>query len=106
MYVTISNNRVEFHDGIPSLEDMQRAVGGYVETADRFDAQSRKDRSIDVYCNEEGLFMGLPVSYINRHGNEIVGDLIMVTANTRSGNIVEGVKDDFLAVLRQMGHQV
>ena len=40
-----------------TLEALQKAVGGFIETVDRSD-------TLALLCNEEGLLMGLPYNHI------------------------------------------
>lgn len=47
---------MEFHDGIPELEDLQRAVGGYVEAVDFQIAGS----AATMWINEEGKLVSDP----------------------------------------------
>jgi hypothetical protein len=44
-------------DNPPSLEELQAAVGGYIEPVDRFLPEGTV-----AYANEEGLLIGLPVN--------------------------------------------
>lgn len=56
---------------INTLEDMQKAVGGYIEIFFR----DNMEQGFDYYANEEGLLIGLPV---NPFFTEIVGDVLKV----------------------------
>ena len=47
---------MEFHDGIPELDDLQRAVGGYVEAVDFQIAGS----AATMWINEEGKLVSDP----------------------------------------------
>lgn len=102
MYATVTEGNVRFHNGTPKLEQMQRVVDGYIETADRFPS-GRKSITVDIYCNEEGYLMGLPFTYVNRNGNPIVGNLVLVGANERTGNSVELTRDELWKVLEAIG---
>jgi hypothetical protein len=50
------DGRMAFHDGIPELEDLQRAVGGYVEAVDLQIAGS----AATMWINEEGKLVSDP----------------------------------------------
>ena len=72
------------HDKAPSLEELQKLVGGYIQIViDRFGEQ--------LIVNEEGVLMGLPY---NRKATEllnskfnvqdfIVGDAVLLKINAR-----------------------
>ena len=102
MYVTVIDRNIRFHDGTPTLEQMQLDVGGYIETADRF-SSGRKSITVDIFCNEEGYLMGLPFTYVNRNNNPIVGNLVVVGSNERTGNSVELTRDELWTVLEAIG---
>lgn len=53
-----------------SLEDMQRIVGGYIETVTLAD-------DFAVVCNEEGRVLGLPYN-TQINGIDFVGDIFIV----------------------------
>ena len=88
MFATIVDSKFLVCKGIPSLEEAQRAVGGYIETAARFESPNRKNHSVDVYCNEEGMLMDLPINHII-NGQRIAGNLIIVVTNENTGEWVE-----------------
>ena len=85
MYATIQNRKIEIFDGRPTLEVMQAAVGGYIETALRI-PMGRKNITVDVYCNEEGLCLGLPI-YFKRgtDGSYLAGDFVIVGGDDSTG---------------------
>ena len=100
MYATVKNGKVEFHEGMPTLTQMQSVVGGYIETADRCPTQ-RANVEIGVYCNEDGIGLELPLTFYNTYGSPIFGDLILVAENSRSGNTVKATKAELeMAVMR------
>jgi hypothetical protein len=47
-------------DRLPTLEEMQRAVGGYIETVPYFDRFDGKP--CVAFCNEEGKLQGEPIN--------------------------------------------
>ena len=101
MYATVVNQKLETHVGIPTLEQMQKVVGGYIETALRCPSPTRKNISVDVYCNEEGLMIDLPIQHIRlTDGSPLAGDLVIVGNNERTGNGVELTQDEIDAVLK------
>ena len=86
MYATIKNRQVEILDGIPTLAEMQTVVGGYIETALRVPT-NRPNITVDVYCNEEGLCVGLPLNYIRAtDGSYLAGDFVIVGTDETTGN--------------------
>lgn len=48
-------------DKAPTLEQMQAAVGGYIETVPYFTAYCNHKRG-QCYANEDGILKGLPVN--------------------------------------------
>lgn len=49
-------DNIEYPDSKPSLEDLQREVGGYIQIVPNFD--TFRHMSCVVYCDEEGLLKG------------------------------------------------
>jgi hypothetical protein len=68
-----------------TLEYMQSIVGGYIEIAERFEAG---DTPLEVYCNEEGKLMGLPLNVFRLDGEPLVGTLLIVTDNPSTGDTI------------------
>lgn len=75
--------RVLFNHGKPSLEDLQRAVGGgYIERIPSRDRDGWDD-TYTAYANEDGKGMGLPVNsaatiFCGVRGDIIMGDVALV----------------------------
>ena len=89
MYATIKNRKVEIFDGVPTLSEMQAVVGGYIESALRVPSPQRKGITVDVYCNEEGLLMGLPIQFVRgTDGSYLAGDFVIVGVNEDTGETV------------------
>lgn len=89
MYATIKNRKVEIFDGVPTLTEMQAAVGGYIETALRVPSPDRENVTVDVYCNEEGLLMGLPLNFVRAtDGSYLAGDFVIVGCDESTGETV------------------
>lgn len=89
MYATIKNRKVEIFDGVPTLTEMQSAVGGYIETALRVPSPDRENVTVDVYCNEEGLLMGLPIQFVRgTDGSYLAGDFVIVGCDDLTGNTI------------------
>jgi hypothetical protein len=89
MYATIQNRKVEILDGIPDLATMQAAVGGLIETALRVPSPVRKNITVNVYCNEEGLLLGLPIAFVRAtDGSYLAGDFVVVGADESNGETV------------------
>jgi hypothetical protein len=102
MYATIKNGVTEFHEGVPTLEEMQAIVGGYIETADRVPT-ARPGIMISIYCNEDGIALNLPLTYHNDYGSPIFGDLVLVAENDRSGNTVKATKAELEDAVMRTG---
>ena len=60
-----------------TLEAMQAAVGGYIQTV-------MLTRGVDIVCNEEGLILGLPE---NRNYPGIVGDFFLISSDCIDGEM-------------------
>lgn len=69
-----------------TLEYMQSIVGGYIEIAERFGVG--KMTPLEVYCNEEGKLMGLPLNVFRLDGEPLVGTLLIVTDNPSTGDTI------------------
>lgn len=102
MYATIKNGVAEYHEGVPTLEQMQAIVGGFIETAERV-GTTRPGIMIGIYCNEDGIGLSLPLTYHNSYGSPIFGDLVLVAENDRSGNTVKATKRELQAAVMMTG---
>jgi hypothetical protein len=88
MFATIREGKLYAHEGIPSLEEMQEAVGGWITTALRVPSPNRKGVSVDVFCNDEGLLMGLPIRFARSTDHSfLAGDLILSASNAQGETI-------------------
>lgn len=76
IYIARANGTREILDHVPTLEEAQKVVGGYVERV-----CPRYAPDVIFLCNEEGHIKNLP---INQHGTEmykaapIAGDIIVI----------------------------
>lgn len=101
MYATIIDRKIQTHEGAPSLEKMQEVVGGYICTGLR--ADSLGGRSVDVYCNDEGLYMDLPIDHVRLPDKSpLAGNLIIVVSNAR-GETVPATFEEIEQVLPFIG---
>lgn len=105
MYATIIDRNVTLHDGTPTLDQMQDAVGGLIETAERYDT-NRKNITIDVYCNEEGLLEGLDYTYHTRAGQCILGNLVLTASNNKNGKTVPATREELAMAILDMGFSI
>ena len=73
----------------PTLDELQGAVGGYIEPVPAFDRFDGK--TCIAFCNEEGKLHGLPVNaaatrawhdQTDPHDDILVGDVCIVTGDT------------------------
>lgn len=81
----------------PTLEMLQSAVGGCIETMSRIMSPFRKNVEIDAYVNEEGLLIGLPIYFavLDEHGvRPFAGNIVFVGANFNTGNSVALTEDE------------
>lgn len=77
--------KVEQLEGEDGLSILQGVVGGLIETAGR---KRIGHISLDAYCNEEGLLIGLPANRLV-DGTPVVGDVVISAADTRTGDSVD-----------------
>ena len=79
-----TNGQVEHRD-MDSLEDLQKAVGGYIEAINI----NWENRALTVYCNEEGRVHELPINmacciWLSKNGmypaleTPIHGDVVVI----------------------------
>ena len=99
MYVTVEWNdtthaaELRTHEGAPTLDQLQAAVGGYIGTAGR--VRSGAHRTLDVWCNDEGFLDPAlqPVAYLGATLRTdapytIRGGLVITASDTRTGDTV------------------
>lgn len=67
-----------------TLEELQKAVGGYIETVYLED-------SIVLVCNEEGKLIGLPGN--RSFGNDIIAGTFIVAGSNDAGDFVSLTED-------------
>jgi hypothetical protein len=68
----------------PTLEHLQSAVDGLIETMTRLTSPFRKGITIDAYVNEEGLNIGLPIvmAVSDKYGvRPFAGNIVFVGSN-------------------------
>ena len=86
MYGTMKpgDTRIEWHDGIASLEDMQAHVGGYIEYVSLSPGATQ---DIAVVCNEEGKLTKLEPCLMNPvdPNDVIVGPVLFVGSDMTTG---------------------
>lgn len=100
MYVTMTSEGLRQHDGVPTLEQMQEVVDGYIETAVRMDS-SRPGVTIDIYCNDEGLLRELPLLHIRTmDGQPLAGNLIATGYDYNIDETCELVDADIPLILQ------
>lgn len=100
MYATLTDAGLRTHDGVPTLEEMQDIVDGYIETASRIPS-SRDGITIDFYCNDVGLLDGLPFLFTrSSDGQPIAGNLVAVGGEVGTGESVALVDADFPLIVR------
>lgn len=95
MYMTIQDGEIQKHEGVPTLEEMQKVVGGWIEPVDFIEDE---DGRISIYVNEEGLMHNLPFTFHIRgavyHGDvDMFGDAVIVRCDNE-GETVGLTEDD------------
>lgn len=92
-YATITTDNVcTIHDADrPTLQQMQEAVGGYIEGV-TVGLQGDRCR---MYVNEEGLLKGLPTNTVGSlmYGGDIRGDIVVFGPLETDFDIEEGPDD-------------
>lgn len=73
------------------LEDLQSAVGGYIEPVN---IHGKKY----LYCNEEGVYAGLPLNPVASFltNRPILGDVVLVEFSKQDIQEIEDLYTDFL----------
>jgi hypothetical protein len=102
MFATIREGRLFAHEDIPSLEEMQDVVGGWITSALRVPSSTRKGVAVDVWVNDEGLLMNLPIRFVRSTDHSfLAGDLILSASNAGGETIpaTEAELDDALSHL-------
>jgi len=84
---------VDVRQGVPTLEQMQEIVGGYITTGFRLLSATRPHVQIDYYVDDEGLCKSdLPVlAYAVEDYEEyptLAGDGVFVGGDTRDGETI------------------
>lgn len=96
MQYTILNTKgkAETFDGKPSLSDLQKAVGGCIETIPMF--TSYRGKPCVAYCNEEGKLNGLPFNFeaTELWVQNAVDNGAMNVTDVLLGDIVTGTKTE------------
>jgi hypothetical protein len=89
MYLVIENGVLSACEGVPSLDDMNRIVGGYIELAMTDGNMQTHESIITVYCNGEGMLLNLDpnVSRWSRDGDVLRGPLVVV-ATSKDGDTI------------------
>ena len=84
---------IEEYDG-DSLEFLQKSVGGYIE---RIPLRSLDNKKIDMWCNENGKLIGLPLTlmlfYQGKILDGIVGNVVFTKTNDDGDTISLTEKD-------------
>jgi hypothetical protein len=101
------DGRMAFHDGLPELEDLQQAVGGYVEAVDFQISGS----AATMWINEEGKLVSDPERNFKADlicplaGDWIAGD-IALTGGVGSEGETLGLAASQVAELRHIDRDV
>jgi hypothetical protein len=74
-----------------TLEYMQGIVGGYIEIVDQFPSGKVM---LQVWANEEGKIIGLPLNVYRRDGEPLMGTLIVLAGDMRTGDTLPLTLDE------------
>lgn len=103
MFASIRAGKLYAHEGIPSLEEMQAIVGGSIETVTSV-ASIRANVVVDVYANEEGKMIGLPIRFVRMLDREpLAGDFVIVATNTATGKTIPATEVELDTALETIG---
>lgn len=81
---------------IPTLKEVQTAVGGYVEAIPLF--MQYEGDECEAYCDEDGKHHGRPLNesatalwyaQTGPHEDYLVGDVVILTGDARWANVLE-----------------
>lgn len=94
-YVIITTEHVTFHSGVPSLEELQQIVGGYIEVvaSDTIkvaasDTLERYRIGVTWYVNDEGRQQKLPLTAMRYGQVPIYGPIVgTFSRDTSEGRI-------------------
>jgi hypothetical protein len=86
-----SKPQIRYIDKDNSLEEMQSIVDGYIESVPIFNG-------VDIFVNEEGKLMNLPVNRLILHNGNIIDMLV--------GNIIISASDDEGEIVSLQDYQI
>ncbi|MCU0505710.1 MAG: DUF3846 domain-containing protein [Chloroflexi bacterium] len=100
--IVYPSGRVSFIHGKPTLRDLQKAVGGYLEAAPVYCPED-----ITAYCNEEGKLDGLPLNlpgtaFIRMTGDIVAGPLVLIGGPDRDGEDTPLPADARMRLVREV----
>jgi len=75
--VITTSGAVQWHHGRPTYDDLNAAVGGYLEGVPTRDASGALDEGYTAYCNEEGKLKRLPHNPAATRFTRIAGDVLV-----------------------------
>jgi hypothetical protein len=81
----------------PTLEMLQGAVDGLIETLGRIRSPFRDNVEIDAYVNQEGLLMSLPMVmaiYDEYGARPFAGNIVFVGGDSETGDSVALTEDE------------
>jgi hypothetical protein len=91
------------------LEDLQKFVGGYIESGFTVASPDGKSRSITGYVDEEGLINGKVREFygvdVDGFKNAFVGPVIIIGLNERTGATV-GLSETEIAAVKLVGPRI
>jgi hypothetical protein len=105
VYITLTQSGITVNKGVPSLERMQEVVGGNIETVMRIPSDV-EGVDIDIFANEDGNDLQLPVHYYLLRGNQafpIRGNLIATGGRLSDGETVSLSDSDLDNVMNHIG---
>lgn len=85
MWLIVRDAQIERRSGVPSLADMQEAVGGYIEGIDIW-PRGYGQAGVTAYCNEDGRSLEMaPNVYVPVMEQVIVGPVVISALDEEGG---------------------
>jgi len=102
MYATILDGTLYAHDGIPTLEEMQSVVGGWITSALRVASPERTGVSVDVMVNDEGLLESLPIYFVRDTDRSFLAGNLILSASNAEGETIPATEVELDAALSHL----
>jgi hypothetical protein len=102
MFAKICAGKPYVHEGFPSLEEMQVAVGGWITSALCIPSPSRSNVSVDVMVNDEGLLLNLPIHFLRTTDLAYIAGDIIISASNAEGETIPATEAELITAFRYL----